>query len=370
MTNNRKPYIKALTSDSKVLFEVQFDIYGEIYTINIYTSGTDSNFDYVWSSKGDIGSEKSLLGTTTPASKSTKTTSSSSYTKTSPSTYTLQTPHPIYGTIEITSDPFDATIKLDGKVVGTTPWQSNEVLVGKHMLTLEKEGYNTRCDTITMKQGGVISIHRTLWKTSKKTREEELKELHDSLYNIHYKDVEKFIGEIVEETNDTYQVGDYYNENGKEGVVFWVDGTGKHGKIISMTYSKGMAWSSDTNEQKRLIGANSETDGAKNMQAVKRIIGWQSKYPAFKCCADLGEGWYLPAKGELLTIYKRLDAINRTLVQKGAAKLGSFLWSSTESSYKSSSTSILSAYAVNVFTGGVNSNYKSGGNYVRAVAVF
>ena len=60
-----------------------------------------------------------------------------------------------------------------------------------------------------------------------------------------------------------WQVGDYYNENGKEGVVFWVDATGKHGKIVSMTESDSrFQWSSDENEWRRLIGADSKMDGA------------------------------------------------------------------------------------------------------------
>ena len=31
-----------------------------------------------------------------------------------------------------------------------------------------------------------------------------------------------------------YKVGDYYNENGRAGVVFQVDETGQHGKIVSL----------------------------------------------------------------------------------------------------------------------------------------
>ena len=85
-----------------------------------------------------------------------------------------------------------------------------------------------------------------------------------------------------------YQVGDYYNVNGKEGVVFWVDASGRHGKIVSMAESGSkLKWSSDENEQRRLIGADSKTDGAKNLAVVKRIPDWQSKYPAFRWCAEL-----------------------------------------------------------------------------------
>ncbi len=128
----------------------------------------------------------------------------------------------------------------------------------------------------------------------------------------------------------TWQVGDYYNENGKEGVVFWVDESGEHGKIVSLTEMK-LSWTSDKFEQKRLIGADSETDGAKNMAVVQRIPGWGLKYPAFKWCADLGEGWYLPAKEELKQLFGAKERVNSILVEKVRRPLNHGYWSSSES---------------------------------------
>ena len=137
----------------------------------------------------------------------------------------------------------------------------------------------------------------------------------------------------------TYKVGDYYNENGKEGVVFEVSADGLSGKIVSMTQSTNeLQWSSIT-RQWDFIGADSKTDGTYNMAKVKAVFNWQSKYPAFKWCADLGEGWYLPAIDELkkFTLNNAVyDAVNRTLASKGGVKLynpgeGECYWSSTES---------------------------------------
>ena len=139
-------------------------------------------------------------------------------------------------------------------------------------------------------------------------------------------------------SSKSYKVGDYYNDGKKEGIVFWVDESGTHGKIVSLTESTSkLQWSSDEYEQKRLIGADSKSDGAKNMAVVKQIPDWQSKYPAFKWCADLGEGWYLPAIDELklFTLDQSVhDAVNQTLETKGK-KLSSkgvilWYWSSTE----------------------------------------
>ncbi len=175
----------------------------------------------------------------------------------------------------------------------------------------------------------------------------------------------------------TWQVGDYYNVNGKEGVVFWVDETGKHGKIVSMTESGSkLDWSSDKYERKRLIGADSETDGAKNMVVVKQILGWESKYPAFKWCADLGEGWYLPAKEELklFTLDTAVhDKVNRTLAQHGGKRLAEkganfWYWSSTESSYKYNR--MFCAWYVGMYNGDTYDYPKGFNSYVRAVSAF
>lgn len=132
----------------------------------------------------------------------------------------------------------------------------------------------------------------------------------------------------------TYKVGDYYNDGKKEGVVFWVTDGGKHGKIVSMKHlSKNLNWSTDEYEQKRLIGANDEDDGYKNLAVVKQIPDWESKYPAFKWCADLGEGWYLPAINEVRRLVFDgyvVDAVNRTMHEYSGVELGRYYLSSTE----------------------------------------
>ena len=162
-----------------------------------------------------------------------------------------------------------------------------------------------------------------------------------------------------------YKVGDYYNENGNEGVVFEVSADGQHGKIVSLIETM-LPWCSDKKERKRFIGANSRTDGAYNMAVVKAIPNWQSIHPAFKWCADYGEGWYLPARDELSTIYNQRDKINKTLLANNMDKLGSkdtWLWSSSELSDNC-------AYYV-VFSNGYDLyDHKYDYNAVRAVLAF
>ena len=168
-------------------------------------------------------------------------------------------------------------------------------------------------------------------------------------------------------TSAPYAVGDYYYDGVKEGVVFEIWDNGNSGKIVSMTKSSStLQWSSDAEEQKRQIGADSETDGAYNMTVVKVIADWESKYPAFKWCADLGDGWYLPAKEELLTIYNNQTAIDANLTDE----LGAYpYWSSTERDYQNSS-GVFCAWGVNMYNGSTGFNYKNNSHYVRAVSAF
>ena len=256
--------------------------------------------------------------------------------------YTLPALAPIYGSADITSSPAMADITLDGKAVGRTPLQLDNLLVGEHKITVSKSGYQPYSATITIAEGRTATVNATLTKQTSQT------------------------SQTSSSSGKIYKVGDYYNENGKQGVVFEVSADGRHGKIVSMKKSAEMLdWSSNSAEQKRLIGANSETTGAYNMAKVKARPYWRDKYPAFKWCADLGEGWYLPSKEELLTIYKNKDKVNPNLTDK----LSNLYWSSTEDDYQWSSGDFC-AWLVNMNNGDTGIDRKDYNNYVRAVSAF
>jgi hypothetical protein len=183
----------------------------------------------------------------------------------------------------------------------------------------------------------------------------------------------------VATTSAPYKVGDYYNENGKQGVVFEVSADGKHGKIVSMKQSvEGLLkWSADSAEKTRLIGANSKSNGAVNMAKVKAISGWQTKYPAFKWCDDLGEGWYLPSIEELkaFTISDSVrNAVNRTLKAKGGEALHNkgdlykWYWSSTE--HDEQYLGKVCVWRMTMLGATPEVSHKGVGYTVRAVAAF
>ena len=164
-----------------------------------------------------------------------------------------------------------------------------------------------------------------------------------------------------------YEVGDYYHENGKEGIVFEVDATGRHGKIMVMhDLPKKLEWCTkeewDVGVQK--IGAVDQQDGMKNMEVVRRIPGWREKYPVFAACAVLGEGWYLPAKKELEKLCENRDYLSAQAEKFGGSPFVETLyWSSSE-------CNSTNAWNVSFYNGQLNGYYKFLPYQVRAVAAF
>ena len=157
----------------------------------------------------------------------------------------------------------------------------------------------------------------------------------------------------------TYKVGDIYDENGKKGVVFEVSADGRHGKIVSLNKSgKRLRWANNVFDSWREeIGAYSETNGAVNMAVVQRIPNWRGKYPAFAWCADLGEGWYLPAINELKAISDISNILNAE----------SSYWSTTERKEKEYEAC---AWRVWLYDGMTYGTEKSDYDNVRAVSAF
>ena len=237
------------------------------------------------------------------AGHSTTTTSKHITSDNPQQSYTLDSPKPLFGSLIVDGSPLMADVAVDGKSVGQMPLSLDNLLVGEHKITVSKSGYQPYTTTVTIAEGKAASVNITLTKQTSSSSSS---------------------GKI-------YKVGDYYSENGKKGVVFDVSADGKSGKIVSMgeTWED---WTTDGKEQSRIIGASSTTDGAYNMTVVKSVPDWEEKYPNFKWCANLGEGWYLPAIEELKllildnTVY---NAVNRTL----AANKGTLLANKETVSY-------------------------------------
>lgn len=125
-----------------------------------------------------------------------------------------------------------------------------------------------------------------------------------------------------------YEIGDYYDVGGKQGVVFAVTSDGQHGKIVCLQDLGRAAW-----------------DYAKSI------------------CANLGSGWRLPTKAELLAIYGVKNKLNSMLRALGDPIQEDYYWSSTE--YNE-----ICAWRVSMASGNTCDDGKSYNYYVRAVSAF
>ena len=174
--------------------------------------------------------------------------------------------------------------------------------------------------------------------------------------------------ELTSENQDNklYSVGDYYDYRGKQGVVFEVWEDGRHGKIVSMDEINTIWHTYIQFEKGIVVGTTNELNGYTNTQKIS-VRDDRDQYPAFMWCISKGAGWYLPAKNELLTLYKHRKSINNTITEKGGTPLGvESYWSSTEfigeDNYR--------AWSVYMSNGFTSNNGKSSDGYVRAVSAF
>lgn len=108
-------------------------------------------------------------------------------------------------------------------------------------------------------------------------------------------DVDVSIDDTYEDQT-SYVPGDLYDADGVQGIVFQVDGTGRHGKIFSLTQTVAQ-WAVNEGE----LSVNDAYDGAANTAAILALDA-DADYPAFAWVRSLGEGWYLPAVEELFDL--------------------------------------------------------------------
>ena len=136
------------------------------------------------------------------------------------------------------------------------------------------------------------------------------------------------------EKDEGYNIGDYYNDGTKEGIVFWLNASRTGGKILSLEESlPGVEWAVGAAAVNDVtVGAIDQINGANNMARIKKVSGWKKRFSAVKWCTELGKGWYVPAIEELKMFTQNqavLIAVNHTLSTKGKTIAGNH-WSSTE----------------------------------------
>lgn len=74
----------------------------------------------------------------------------------------IEPPIPIYGSIEITTEPTNADVYIDGENVGQTPYMSSRILVGEHKIEISKKGYKTEVELKEIDEYKTIRINKKL----------------------------------------------------------------------------------------------------------------------------------------------------------------------------------------------------------------
>ena len=77
-------------------------------------------------------------------------------------TITIPALIPIYGALNIGYKPIGASISIDGKNVGTTPIVINDILVGKHNISISKEGYAEFKTSVDLAEGQTTQLNGSL----------------------------------------------------------------------------------------------------------------------------------------------------------------------------------------------------------------
>lgn len=252
-----------------------------------------------------------------------------------------------------------------GESKGTTRKGITEIRLTKGLQKLsfvgvesDAERYECELDVRDLEYAYYIKVRLLEAYNARKKREEELR-------------LAKLIAD-GKGRDGVYQVGDYYKSDDKEGVVFWVDETGTHGKIISLDQAE-LQWCTDKQFALAIsTKATSETCGVRNTNKVMRRSDYE-EYPAFTWCRDKGEEWYLPTVAELMILSGNYEAVNATLEKISATKIkrGFFssdeYWSSQEESHKAD----YNACFIWMYGGGSKQDTVKNRKYnVRAVSKF
>lgn len=146
--------------------------------------------------------------------------------------------------------------------------------------------------------------------------------------NITYRgDIKQFNTDNV----TVYSIGDLYPDTSKpEGVVFYITNSGVNGKIVSLDHAS-LYWDTETLFASKR-GCGNTSDGSVN---TPKMPSSSERMLAGPWCTNHGDGWYCPARGELVTLANSIKKVNATLETFGYSPLSGYFWSSTEYSNNS-----------------------------------
>ena len=148
-----------------------------------------------------------------------------------------------------------------------------------------------------------------------------------------------------------YAVGDvYYDDYGfAEGVVCWIADTvftdkekpyGSRGKMISLNESDtGLMYATADHPTYALDSVDGRINTAIHMALRSDTSQYlfKERIQAAKWCTDQGDGWYFPARDEMVSVFENIEDLNVSLQNIGATIVSKYefgnskyYWSSTE----------------------------------------
>ena len=132
----------------------------------------------------------------------------------------------------------------------------------------------------------------------------------------------------IEESKD-YSIGDVIYHGQQKGVVFYLDSSLHHGKIVA-TDSSIKQWCTRSEYlTHRDTKSVSDDDGLANLKSIQQIPDWELSYPSFKWCSKKGDGWYLPTIEDYRLIDKNRD---RLFDKIDGINVEKWFWSSEQES--------------------------------------
>ena len=84
-------------------------------------------------------------------------------------TINLPEPTAICGGLNISSDPSNSDISLDGQPVGRTPLLLSSTPIGRHTISVSRQGYETSVRTIDLKEGEMLDVKLSMKKSTGNT---------------------------------------------------------------------------------------------------------------------------------------------------------------------------------------------------------
>ena len=79
--------------------------------------------------------------------------------------YVITAPTPIYGLLDVNTSPANAEVYVDNVLVGKTPL-THKVVVGRHVVSISKEGFNTTKQSVTIEENKPKKLNLTLTQKS------------------------------------------------------------------------------------------------------------------------------------------------------------------------------------------------------------